>query len=72
MYSGSIARVYSAPPDSLEYGTPKRVVREEQHLGEMLASTKKRVTWRFTLGESDRIHDVVLIHSVMSHKKVQS
>uniref|UniRef100_A0AAV1T616 Uncharacterized protein n=1 Tax=Peronospora matthiolae TaxID=2874970 RepID=A0AAV1T616_9STRA len=70
MYSGNITRIYTSTPDPLECGIPKRVLHEEQHLGEMLASTKKRVTWRFTLGESDRIHEVVLVHSVMSHKKL--
>ncbi|KAG2763256.1 hypothetical protein JG687_00000120 [Phytophthora cactorum] len=70
MYSGNVARIYNPQPDPLERGPPKRVLREEQHIGEMVAASKKRVTWRFTLGESDRTHEVVLIHSVMSYKKV--
>ncbi|KAF1784086.1 hypothetical protein GQ600_22434 [Phytophthora cactorum] len=71
MYSGNVARIYNPQPDPLERGPPKRVLREEQHIGEMVAASKKRVTWRFTLGESDRTHEVVLIHSVMSYKKVR-
>ncbi|KAK1948267.1 SAM50-like protein SPAC17C9.06 [Phytophthora citrophthora] len=70
MYSGNAARIYNPQPDPLERGPPKRVLREEQHIGEMVAASKKRVTWRFTLGESDRTHEVVLVHSVMSYKKV--
>ncbi|KAG1703064.1 hypothetical protein DVH05_007977 [Phytophthora capsici] len=70
MYSGNAAHIYNPQPDPLERGPPKRVLREEQHIGEMVAASKKRVTWRFTLGESDRTHEVVLIHSVMSYKKV--
>ncbi|ETI37672.1 hypothetical protein, variant 2 [Phytophthora nicotianae] len=70
MYSGNAARIYNPQPDPLERGPPKRVLREEQHIGEMVAASKKRVTWRFTLGESDRTHEVVLIHSIMSYKKV--
>ncbi|OWZ24865.1 hypothetical protein PHMEG_00048 [Phytophthora megakarya] len=70
MYSSNAARIYNPQPDPLERGPPKRVLREEQHIGEMVAASKKRVTWRFTLGESDRTHEVVLIHSVMSYKKV--
>ncbi|KAF4139443.1 hypothetical protein GN958_ATG11344 [Phytophthora infestans] len=70
MYAGNAARIYDPQPDLLERGPPKRVLREEQHIGEMVASSKKRVTWRFTLGESDRTHEVVLIHSIMSYKKI--
>lgn len=70
MYSGNATRIYNPQPDPLERGPPKRVVREEQHIGEMVAASKKRVTWRFTLSESDRMHEVVLVHSVMSYKKV--
>ncbi|KAG7400287.1 hypothetical protein PHYBOEH_006424 [Phytophthora boehmeriae] len=70
MYSGNAGRIYNPQPDPLERGPPKRVQREESHIGEMVAASKKRVTWRFTLGESDRIHEVVLVHSVMSYKKV--
>ncbi|KAI9907289.1 hypothetical protein PsorP6_004287 [Peronosclerospora sorghi] len=69
MYSGDVAHIYNPYPDPLEYGPPKRIIREEQHIGEMVAASKKRLTWRFTLGESDRTHEVVLIHSVMSYKK---
>lgn len=70
MYTGNAARIYNPQPDPLERGPPKRVLREESHIGEMVAASKKRVTWRFTLGESDRVHEVVLVHSVMSYKKV--
>jgi hypothetical protein len=65
-------RIYNPHPDPLEKGPPKRVDRQEQHLGEMVASSKKRVTWTFTLGESDTIHEIVLTHSVLSYKKVMS
>ncbi|RLN49437.1 hypothetical protein BBJ29_000110 [Phytophthora kernoviae] len=70
MYSVNAARIYNPQPDPLERGPPKRVQREESHIGEMVAASKKRVTWRFTLGESDRVHEAVLLHSVMSYKKV--
>ncbi|POM62774.1 hypothetical protein PHPALM_28021 [Phytophthora palmivora] len=70
MYSSNAAHIYNPQSDPLERGPPKRVLREEQHIGEMVAASKKRVTWRFTLGESDRTHEVVLIHSIMSYKKV--
>ncbi|KAG7393595.1 hypothetical protein PHYPSEUDO_007432 [Phytophthora pseudosyringae] len=70
MYSGNAARIYNPQPDPLERGPPKRVLREEQHIGEMVAASKKRVSWRFTLGEADRTHEMVLVHSVMSYKKV--
>ncbi|RQM18303.1 hypothetical protein DD237_000069 [Peronospora effusa] len=69
MYSGNVTRIYNLEPDPLEHGPPKRVVREEQHIGEIVASSKKRVSWRFTLGDSDRTHEVVLVHSIMSYKK---
>ncbi|CAI5745300.1 unnamed protein product [Peronospora destructor] len=69
MSLGNVARIYNLQPDPLERGPPKRVAREEQHIGEIVAASKKRVSWRFTLGESDRIHEVVLVHSIMSYKK---
>ncbi|CEG49172.1 uncharacterized protein PHALS_06950 [Plasmopara halstedii] len=62
--------IHTPQVDPLERGPPKRVLREEQHIGERVAASKKRVAWRFTLGESDRTHEVALIHSVMSYKKV--
>lgn len=71
MYSGGGGgRIYNPRPDPLERGPPKRVLRDETHIGEMVASSKKRISWRFTLGESDTVHEVVLTHSIMSYKKV--
>jgi hypothetical protein len=71
MYSGGGGgRIYNPRPDPLERGPPKRVLRDETHIGEMVAASKKRISWRFTLGESDTVHEVVLTHSIMSYKKV--
>lgn len=53
--------------DPLKYGALKRIIREKQHLTKVMASTKKCTT----LGESDRIQEVVLVHSVLSYKKVR-
>ena len=72
MHSSNVARIYNLQPDPLERGPPKRVAREEQHIGELVAASKKRISWRFTLGESDRTHEVVLVHSIMSYKKVRN
>jgi hypothetical protein len=33
-------------------------------------ASKKRVVWKFVLGDSDTIHEVELMHSVLSTKKV--
>lgn len=71
MYTGSAARIYNPRPDPAERGPPKRVAREESHIGEMVAASKKRISWKFTLGESDVTHEVVLVHSIMSYKKVR-
>jgi hypothetical protein len=71
--SGGVAnggRVYNPRPDPAEVGPPRRVNREESHVGEMVASSKRRIAWTFTLGESDTIHEVVLVHSILSYKKV--
>lgn len=71
MYSsGNAGRIYNPRSDPLERGPPKRVLRDETHIGEMVAASKKRISWRFTLGESDTVHEVVLTHSIMSYKKV--
>ena len=70
MYGGNVVRVRNPQLDLLERGPPKRIVREEEHIGELVAASKKRVLWRFSLGEADRKHEVVLVHSLMSYKKV--
>ncbi|KAF1335507.1 hypothetical protein FI667_g1156, partial [Globisporangium splendens] len=70
MYAGNAARIYNPRPDPAERGPPKRLTREETHIGEMVAASKKRIAWKFALGESDTIHEVVLVHSIMSYKKV--
>ncbi|KAJ0400156.1 hypothetical protein P43SY_007175 [Pythium insidiosum] len=74
MYSGggggNAARIYNPRPDPLERGPPKRVNRDESHIGEMVAASKKRISWTFTLGDAETVHEVVLVHSVMSYKKV--
>nr|CCA20721.1 conserved hypothetical protein [Albugo laibachii Nc14] len=63
------SRLYNPRPDPNEIGPPKRVNRMEDHIGEVVAASKRRVTWQFTLGESETIHTVVLTHSIMSYKK---
>lgn len=72
MYTGNAARIYNPRPDPAERGPPKRVAREESHIGEMVAASKKRISWKFTLGEADTVHEVVLVHSIMSYKKVRA
>lgn len=63
------SRLYNPRPDPNEIGPPKRVNRMEDHIGEVVAASKRRVTWQFTLGESESVHTVVLTHSIMSYKK---
>ncbi|DBA01291.1 TPA: hypothetical protein N0F65_001796 [Lagenidium giganteum] len=70
MYNGASARIYNPRPDPLERGPPKRVNREESHIGERIAASKKRISWKFTLGDAETTHEVVLTHSIMSYKKV--
>lgn len=70
MYSNSAQRIYNPRPDPMEQGPPKRISREETHIGEIVAASKKRIAWRFALGESDTQHEVVVTHSIMSYKKV--
>ncbi|RHY00977.1 hypothetical protein DYB37_010763 [Aphanomyces astaci] len=56
--------------DPLERGPPKRVGHMVENVGSNIASSKKRASWKFTFGDSDKVHEVVLLHSVMSAKKV--
>lgn len=72
MYTGNAARIYNPRPDPAERGPPKRVSRDETHIGEMVAASKKRIAWKFALGEADATHEVVLVHSIMSYKKVRA
>lgn len=65
------AHLYNPRPNALENGPPKRINRMEDHIGEIVPGSKKRVTWQFTLGDADFTHAVVLTHSVMSYKKVR-
>ncbi|RQM22523.1 hypothetical protein B5M09_005823 [Aphanomyces astaci] len=66
---GDVVRV-SGPVDPLERGPPKRVGHMVENVGSNIASSKKRASWKFTFGDSDKVHEVVLLHSVMSAKKV--
>ncbi|KAF0686258.1 Aste57867_21963 [Aphanomyces stellatus] len=71
--SGEVVRVYGgAKPDPLEKGPAKRVTHMVDNVGGTIASSKKRASWKFTLGDSDTVHEVILFHSVMSAKKVVS
>lgn len=70
MSSGHVARIYNPHPDPLERGPPKRVNRDEAHVGERIAASKKRISWTFTLGDCETIHEVVLTHSIMTYKKL--
>ncbi len=56
--------------DPLERGPPKRVGHMVENVGGNIAASKKRSSWKFTFGDSDKVHEVVLLHSVMSAKKV--
>ncbi|CAK4080742.1 unnamed protein product [Aphanomyces euteiches] len=67
---GDVVRVYGGKVDPLERGPPKRVTHMVDNIGEHISASKKRASWKFTLGESDTVHEVVLLHSIMSTKKV--
>ncbi|ETV82893.1 hypothetical protein H257_04668 [Aphanomyces astaci] len=68
---GDVVRVSDqGPVDPLERGPPKRVGHMVENVGSNIASSKKRASWKFTFGDSDKVHEVVLLHSVMSAKKV--
>ncbi|ETW10382.1 hypothetical protein H310_00700 [Aphanomyces invadans] len=68
---GDVVRIAAnGPVDPLEHGPPKRVGHMVENVGGNIASSKKRASWKFTFGESDKVHEVVLLHSVMSAKKV--
>lgn len=62
-------RIYNPRPAPAEVGPPCRVHHEISNIGEHIASSKRRIAWSFTLGDADTIHEVVLVHSVMSYKK---
>lgn len=51
-------------------GSPYQIYSEIANAGKNLASTKRRVTWRFGWSEGDGDHEVTLVHSVVSGKKV--
>ncbi|KDO21139.1 hypothetical protein SPRG_12920 [Saprolegnia parasitica CBS 223.65] len=67
---GDVVRILGGRPDPLERGPPKRVSHSVENIGEHVAASKKRASWKFTLGEADTIHEVTLFHSIMSMKKV--
>ncbi|EQC29650.1 hypothetical protein SDRG_12654 [Saprolegnia diclina VS20] len=67
---GDVVRIFGGRPDPLERGPPKRVSHSVENIGEHVAASKKRSSWKFTLGEADTIHEVTLFHSIMSMKKV--
>ena len=51
-------------------GTPYQIYSEVAKAGKTLASSKQRVTWRFGWSESEGEHEITLIHSKVSGKKV--
>ena len=51
-------------------GVPYQIYSEVANAGKNLASTKRRVTWRFGWSEGEGDHEVTLVHSVVSGKKV--
>mmetsp|Transcript_16620 Transcript_16620/g.25010 ORF Transcript_16620/g.25010 Transcript_16620/m.25010 type:complete len:484 (-) Transcript_16620:228-1679(-) len=52
--------------------TPYRITHSNQQTGKTIAGTKRKVTWRFGWCDSDREHEVLLVHSVLSGKRVIS
>jgi hypothetical protein len=52
------------------FGTPYQIYSEIAKAGKNLASTKKRITWRFGWSEGDGDHEITLVHSLVSGKKV--
>ncbi|CAH0480095.1 unnamed protein product [Peronospora belbahrii] len=46
-----------------------RVSMEVENIGERVAMSKKRVTWRFVLAGSEKVHTLMLEHSRISAKK---
>ena len=51
-------------------GTPYQIYSEVAKAGKTLASSKQRVTWRFGWSECEGEHEITLIHSKVSGKKV--
>ncbi|OQS04789.1 hypothetical protein THRCLA_03000 [Thraustotheca clavata] len=62
---GDVVRIFGGKADPEERGPPKRVSHVVENIGEHVAASKKRASWKFTLGESDTVHEVVLFHSVV-------
>ncbi|OQR96309.1 hypothetical protein ACHHYP_16113 [Achlya hypogyna] len=62
---GDVVRIFGGRGDPLERGPAKRVSHVVENIGEHVAASKKRASWKFTLGESDTIHEVTLFHSVV-------
>lgn len=52
-------------------GVPYQIYSEIANAGKNLASTKRRVSWRFGWSEGEGDHEVALVHSLVSGKKVQ-
>lgn len=53
-------------------GVPYQIYSEIANAGKNVASTKRRVTWRFGWSEGSGDHEVVLVHSIVSGKKVSN
>ena len=51
-------------------GSPYQIYSEVAKAGKTLASSKQRVTWRFGWSECEGEHEITLIHSKVSGKKV--
>ena len=51
-------------------GVPYQIYSEIANAGKNLASTKRRINWRFGWSEGEGDHEVTLVHSVVSGKKV--
>jgi hypothetical protein len=52
-------------------GTPYQIYSEIANAGKNLASTKRRISWRFGWSEGEGNHEIMLVHSIVSGKKVK-
>lgn len=55
--------------DGVYVGDVLRVSRESENIGERVAMSKKRVTWRFVFVGTQQVHTLMLEHSRVSGKK---
>jgi len=52
-----------------EEGKAFYMYMEQEDIGNLVKSSKKRIKWRFCFGPNGPPHEVVLVHSVVSQKK---